>query len=133
EGEYVDDDELEGFIERRAAPPRETVGRLVRRPIVQLLLVVTAAAQVVNVRTFGVGDDEEQSSFRLAPTTASVQLAPATVTPDTALQRAWLEKAVAREAARLGSEYRIQGYDVSPQLAQMIGETAAEFQIDTDI
>ncbi|MEX2582756.1 MAG: lytic transglycosylase domain-containing protein [Gemmatimonadota bacterium] len=110
---------------------RDTLRDLIRKPTTQLILVVTAAAQLVNVQIDGVAD--EGAAFQTTPkAVATVELEPALVTPDSTLQRAWMRRAVEREAARLGSDYRIQGYDVPPQLAQQIGEAAAEFGIDTN-
>ena len=118
---------------RTARPGRETLGGLVRKPATQLILVVTAVAQIVNVQFKGVAE-EEARSFDFARTVATaVELEPALVTPDSALQDAWLRRAVARESERLGSEYRIRGYDVPPQLAQQIGAAAAEFGIEPDV
>lgn len=109
---------------------RESLFGLVRKPTVQLLLVVTAAAQFVMVEAKGVGGGE-----RVAGTTetAVMSLAPARVTPDLSVGSAWLEGAIVREAERLGEEYRTQGYRVTPQLAVQIGKAAAEFEIEPNV
>jgi soluble lytic murein transglycosylase-like protein len=120
-------DEQEMHIDLRPS----TVGRasglaLARKPVVQLLLVVTAAAQVLTVQAKGIGSEES---------VAAVELPAAVVSPlsDPNLRTAWLEKAVVREAERLGAEYRGQGYNVSPTLATQIGRAAAEFEIQPEV
>src|SRR5687768_3299665 len=119
----MDEDEIQLDV-RRKRPGTESFTTLARRPLVQLLLVVTALAQVVNVRAVGV---EGEVGFQRR--VAEVELGPLQVVADSALQMAWLEKAITREAERLGAEYREQGFNVSPALAKQIGEAAAEYQI----
>jgi soluble lytic murein transglycosylase-like protein len=123
----MDADEIQPDV-RTNRPGRESLATLARRPLVLFLLGVTALAQVVNVRAVGVAGE-----FRLLPQVAAVQLAPAQAVADSALQMAWLEKAITREAERLGAEYRQQGFNVSPALAKQIGEAAAENQISPQV
>lgn len=121
--------EQETQIEQRVRQVgKESFLGLARKPVVQLVLVATAAAQFVNVKTVGV---EDTRTFE--PRIASVQLAPALVVPDSALQMAFLKKSLIAEAERLGSEYREEGFEVTPELARTIGETAAEFDINPEV
>jgi soluble lytic murein transglycosylase-like protein len=103
---------------------------LVRKPAIQLLLVVTAVAQVVNVEAKGVAGGAEKAK---AEQLSIFNLEPALVSPDLSVGGIWLEQAMAREVERLGAEYRTKGYSVSPQLAAQIGKAAAEFDIEPDI
>ena len=122
--------EQETQFERRVREVgKESFLGLARKPVVQLVLVATAVAQFVNVKTVGV--EEPRRSFE--PRIASVQLAPALVIPDVALEIESLNKTLLQEAERLGTEYRTQGFEVSPELARTIGETAAEFDIDPQV
>lgn len=103
---------------------------LARQPLVQLLLGITLAAQIIAVNAAGVGNAEHWS-IREAITT--VELAPAIVTPDFSVRNAWLKHAVERETTRLATIYQKQGYKLTPALAQQIGEAATEFEIDPEI
>lgn len=124
-------DRFEEYTERRAVRPgRETFFGLVRKPAVLVVLGITAAAQVVAVEAGGIQTGESPLAAMLKAPTAVVKLEPAVVEPDPALQAAWLEKAMAREAEKLAAAYRADGFEVSPQLAAQIGEAAAEFDIE---
>jgi soluble lytic murein transglycosylase-like protein len=121
-------DEQEMHIDLRPSTVGRTSGLdIARKPVIQLLLVVTAAAQVVTVKANGIGSDESVASV--------IELPAAVVSPlsDPNLRTSWLERAVVREAERLGAEYRGQGYDVPPTLATQIGRAAAEFEIKPDV
>jgi soluble lytic murein transglycosylase-like protein len=109
---------------------RESLTGLVRKPVIQLLLIVTAAAQIVNVEAKGVGGGGEEGATNAVPV---LSLEPAKVTPDFSVGSAWLERAIARESERLGADYRQRGYSVTPQLALQIGRVAAEFEIEPDV
>jgi len=113
--------------EARMTPRRSGFG-LVRKPAVQLLLVVTAAAQVLSVqsRVGEVGSPSEPAALELPP-------AVVTSTENPTLRSAWLERAIVRESERLGAEYRSRGYSVSPALATQIGKAAAEFEIEPEV
>jgi soluble lytic murein transglycosylase-like protein len=103
----------------------ESLLQLVRRPVVQLILVTVAAAQVVTVGARERLGTADSGSTEMA----EMRLAPAIVTPGSS---AWLDKAVSREADRLAAEYRDKGYSVTPQLAKQIGDAAAEFEISPE-
>lgn len=116
--------------ERRGARVgRETLLALASKPAVQVILVATAAAQVASVATAGVAGDRVQGESPVA----TIEFAPTEVRPDSSLQEAWFRKAVLRESERLGSKYRSEGYNVSPQLAKQIGAAAAEFGIEPEL
>jgi soluble lytic murein transglycosylase-like protein len=111
----------------------ESLGALARKPVVQLLLVVTVVAQIVAVQSRGPGEASDVASVmipRLSDVTGVVELEPALVVPDSGVQSAWLARALEREAERLGEEYRSRGYNVPPQLANQIAKAAAEFEIE---
>ncbi|MEX0912052.1 MAG: lytic transglycosylase domain-containing protein [Gemmatimonadota bacterium] len=115
---------------RQARTGRDTLLGLARRPATQLILVVTIAAQVVSLGS----RSSDEASEATAGTSALVEVGPAgEMEPDSALRTAWLEQAVAREADRLASEYRGQGFSVSPQLARQISEAAVEFEIEPEV
>ena len=120
---------------RRVPGGRLSLGELVRRPIVQLVLVVTAGAQVLAVQTRGVQDPTEDRVVTMIRSAQSsiVELEPAVVVPDSTVQRAWMAKALEREAHRLAAENRTKGYSVSPQLAKQIAEAALEYEIDLEV
>jgi len=107
---------------------RESLVALARRPLVQVLVVTAAVAQVVTVRATVGAEDEVVSAPQARA--ATVKLAPAAAVPDSAMQVAWLERALARESDRIAAEYRTQGFPVTTQLAAQIGKAAAEFEID---
>jgi len=110
---------------------RESLRGLARKPLVRLLLVVTAVGQVIAVAAT-VRGDETSAAATEAQRIAAVVPDTVTVGPN-AVQAAWMRKAIEREAAKLGDEYRMKGYAVSPQLAMQIGEAAAEFEIEPEI
>jgi soluble lytic murein transglycosylase-like protein len=95
-------------------------------------MALAVIGQVVTVHaTRGERADGEA---KLAPSrVATVELEAVAVAPDSALQAAWMKKAIIREAERLGMEYRGKGFSVTPELAMQIGAAAAEFEIDPDI
>jgi soluble lytic murein transglycosylase-like protein len=104
---------------------RESLHDLVRKPMVQALLAVAVLAQAVGMQARAGGDEPIVAT--------AAELEAAHVVPDSALQAAWLERAVAREAERLGAEYRTKGYNVSPALAAQITKAAAEFEIEPQV
>lgn len=91
---------------------REGFGSLIRRPLVQLVLVVAAAAQVIAVTQEGT-----QEKIALA------NLAPMVVTPPE----------TAQSTASLVAEYEAQGYPLSQDLAEEIHEAATEQGIDPKV
>lgn len=115
-------------IKRPVAPSTRS---LLRAPGVLLILGITAAAQVALVSVEGV--EAEPLAVAVAAPAPLMELAPALAEPDPAVKTAWLEKAVLREADRLGANYRSSGYNVSPALASKIGMAAAEFDIEPDL
>ena len=126
----MDDQTAPSSSGRHAPVGRESLLGLVRKPTVQLLLLATAAAQVVMVEAKGVARDGELAG---PESPATVHLEPALVTADLSVGSAWLESAIVREAERLGARYRAEGFGVSPQLAVQIGRAAAEFEIEPDV
>ena len=121
------------IVKRKRRPGRETLTGLLRRPMVLLLLGVTAGAQVVMVEARGIEAEQSPLAALMTPDVETVELAPAVVQPDAELKAAWMEKAMQREAERLAKEYRSEGFEVSPQLATQISEAAAEFEIDPEV
>jgi soluble lytic murein transglycosylase-like protein len=112
----------------------DSLSSLVRRPFVQAVLALTLVGQVTTVLAKSDQPPEDgaiSEARRVA--LATVELEPVAAAPDSALQKAWMEKAILREAERLGMEYRGKGYSVTPQLAMQIGAAAAEFEIDPDV
>jgi soluble lytic murein transglycosylase-like protein len=105
---------------------------LARRPFVQVVLTLAVIGQVVTVHATR-EDRAEAERTSASARVATVALEAVSATPDSALQAAWMKKAIIRESERLGMEYRGQGYAVTPQLAMQIGEAAAEFLIDPDV
>lgn len=105
----------------------ETALGLARRPFVQLLLAGTALAQVMAIQA-GL-QPRADINDRVAEV---IQLEPVAVT-DPSVRDAWLERAVSRESARLGAEYRTKGYAITPRLAEQIGKAAAEFEIEPEV
>ncbi|MQA90138.1 MAG: transglycosylase SLT domain-containing protein [Gemmatimonas sp.] len=110
---------------RKLRPGRESLVGLLKSPVTQLILVVTAVGQVVNTQMNGVDNGSHFASSVAAQELATVALAPTKATPD--------RQAGARKAEQLGAEYRRQGFNVSSQLARQIGEAAAEYSIDTEV
>ncbi len=121
---------------------RDEFTALARRPFVQGLLALAIVGQVAAVRAGSLSADVDATAATRAAgadvrveevaTTANAATA-STAVVDEALQTAWLEKATAREAERLGAEYRAKGYSVTPQLARQIGEAAEAFAIDPEV
>lgn len=104
---------------------REGFWQLLRRPVVQLCLIGTAAVQVVAVNN---AVDESARSTRVA------LLAPMLVQPQTQrVSSLWAKQAAAREAERLTEKYRLEGYSLSSDLAQTITDAALANGIDLDI
>jgi soluble lytic murein transglycosylase-like protein len=118
---------FEREMERRTGRRADGLS-LLRKPVVQLVLVVTAVAQVATVLATAAGEDPGTSL-------TAIELPAAVVSPmtDPALRSAWLERAIERESERLGSEYRQRGYNVTPTLASQIGRAAAEFDIKPEV
>jgi soluble lytic murein transglycosylase-like protein len=100
------------YREYAAVSRREGLGALIRRPVVQLTLLVAAAAQVVAVR-----QEAMQEVAVLA------RLAPMVVTP----------AVVEDSPAELVAEYKARGYPLSLDLAEEIHEAATEQGIDPEI
>ena len=91
---------------------RENMRSLLRRPVVQALLVAAAAVQVVAVR--------QQAAVDVAE---ALTLAPVVVTPvedDASL-------------AEIAAEYKAEGYNLSLDLAEEIHEAAQDNGIDTEV
>ena len=128
---------MNGFIgstERRAVRTgRESFVGLVRKPAVMVVLGITAAAQVVMVEARGIQAEKSPLAAMLDAPAAVVKLEPTVARPTPALQAAWLEKAMVREAEKLAAEYRADGFNVSPMLAAQIGEAAAEYEIEPEV
>lgn len=104
---------------------REGFRDLLRKPAVQLCLVLAAAAQVAAVAGGARAGSE---------TTRVAILAPVQVQPGTErVTELWLKQATAREASRLTRKYRLEGYALSTELAEDIREAAVENEIDLDI
>jgi soluble lytic murein transglycosylase-like protein len=125
--------------DREARIGRESLVALVRKPVVQLLLVAAAAAQVVDVssglhaaraegETVATAAGSAESLVRLDPVRVDAESA-----ADPAVRQAWMRQAVRREADRIAAEYRRSGYNVTPQLAGQIAEAAAEYDIAVDV
>lgn len=110
-------------------PGRETFLSLARQPMVQMVLITAAAAQVVSVAT----REETGADRALNKLVPAVELEAMTVMPDPAVEAAWLEAAITRESERLAAEYREQGFNVSSALARQIGKAAAEFEIEPQV
>ncbi len=102
---------------------RDTLRSLIRRPVVQLILMIAAAGQIAAVR----------AAPRHADAKGLPVLEPVVVSTRSGVQTAWLRKAILRESELIAEKYRSEGFAVSPTLARQIGEAAAEFQIDPDI
>lgn len=108
---------------RRSA--REGFWQLLRRPAVQLCLLVTAAVQVVAVSN---AVREGGDASRVA------MLAPVQVQPRAErVSDLWAKQTVRREAKQLAQKYRLEGYSISSTLAESIGEAAIENGIDLEI
>ena len=94
---------------------REGMRSLLRRPVVQAVLVIAAAVQVVAVQ------QEAKAGGALA-----MELAPVVVTPEMAAV-----PDVSLEA--IAAEYEAEGYDLSLSLAEEIHEAAAVNGIDPEV
>lgn len=103
----------------------EGPGALVRRPMVALCLMVTAAVQVAaSVTELERGGGEEEV----------VVLAPVIVPEEnSSVAELWARQAAEREALELARKYRLEGYRVPSDLARRISEAAVENGIDLDI
>ncbi|HEX6070290.1 MAG TPA: transglycosylase SLT domain-containing protein, partial [Longimicrobiaceae bacterium] len=99
--------------------------QLLRKPAVQVCLVVAAAAQIAAVA----------DAARAGSGTSGVAiLAPVMVQPQgERVADLWVKQATAREASRLTRKYRLEGYSLSQDLAETISEAALENEIDLDI
>jgi soluble lytic murein transglycosylase-like protein len=99
-------------------------GSLIRKPAVQVTLILAAVVQFAAVKS-----GEESESLL-----AAVELAPVLVTTPSWLEgeipAAWHARAVERESQRLLAEYRSRGYPVTPKLATQISEAAVEYGIE---
>lgn len=93
--------------------------------LVQLCLLLTASVQVAAV----VGEN------RAVPIEGGTALlAPVLVQPGgESVSTLWSRQAVERQARELAQKYRLEGYRVSPELAQSITDAAVEQGIDLDI
>lgn len=112
-------------INRVQRSGREGARQLLRRPVVQLLLVVTAAVQV------GAAVESQRTG---AERPRVALLAPVMVQPKGAsVSTLWAKNATEREARRLARKYRLEGYSVSSELATSIAAAAFEHGIDLDI
>jgi soluble lytic murein transglycosylase-like protein len=97
----------------------DNLGGLIRRPAVQMLLVVAAGVQVIAV---------QQQSARVASTDAIMEA----VVVDAPIRRpAVIDEAVLVE--QLTASYRAQGYNLSRDLAQRIHMAAAEHGIEPEV
>lgn len=112
-------------IDRVQRSGRDGVRQLLRRPVVQLLLLATAAVQVGAVVEMQQAESERARVALLAP--VMVQPKGASVSS------LWAKKATEREARRLARKYRLEGYPVSSELASSIAAAAFEHGIDLDI
>ena len=104
---------------------REGFRDLLRRPGVLVCLLLAGGAQVMAATG---SPREGERGARLA------LLAPVRAQPQGgAVTRLWLKQATEREASRLTSKYRLEGYSLTPELAESIHEAAVENEIDLDI
>lgn len=93
--------------------------------VVQLCLLLTAFVQVAAV--------VEESRAASLDNRAAL-LAPVMVQPGgESVGTLWSRQAVERQARELAQRYRLEGYRVSPELAESITEAAVEHGIDLDI
>lgn len=105
--------------------PHDGMVQLLRRPVVQACLLVTAIVQVVAV------SETVEANREIARVAV---LAPVMVQPEgESVTTLWARQAAEREAGKLAQKYRLEGYSVSAQLAESIAEAAVENGIDLDI
>ena len=107
---------------RERRTPHDGMAQLLRRPAVQVCLLVTAIVQVVAV---------SQTAEANREITRVAVLAPVMVQPGAeSVTSLWARHAAEREASKLAQKYRLEGYSVSAQLAESIAEAAVENGID---
>jgi hypothetical protein len=99
-------------------------GSLIRKPAVQVTLVLAAVVQFAAVQG-GESSDGVLTAFELAPVLVSE---PNLL--ESEIAEAWRVKALERESERLLTEYRSRGYPVTPKLAHQISEAAVEQGIE---
>lgn len=114
----------DGMMDIRRGVRREGVVQLLRRPLVQFCLLLTAVVQVVAVRGIVLNGNAARGIV-LDPIEVS-QVRPGVVD-------LWLKQATAREATRLTRKYQLEGYALSNDLAESIHEAAIANDIDLDI
>lgn len=103
----------------------EGPGALVRRPMVALCLMVTAAVQVAASVTELERSGGEEDVVVLAPVIVPEE--------NSSVAELWARQAAEREALELARKYRLEGYRVPSDLARRISEAAVENGIDLDI
>lgn len=113
-------------VREAAAPGREGVSALLRRPGVRVLLVVAAAGQVVAVQGERMQAAERD---RVAAALAPVVVAPA----GESVGEAWTEAALKRQSEQLAARYRAEGYPVTDRLASLIHSAAVENGIEPEV
>lgn len=103
----------------------EGPGALLRRPLVGLCLIVTAAVQTAAVVTVAERDSGKQDVAMLAPVIVPAE--------NSTVSELWARQAAEREALELARKYRLEGYRVPTDLARRISDAAVENGIDLDI
>lgn len=109
------------------APGHESIRTLLRKPGVQALLVVAAAAQVVAVQ-----QTVEARGAEVAMAPVAVE-APAAEPGVSAVADAWAAEALKRKSDRIAAQYRADGYPVSERLAELIHSAAVENGIEPEV
>lgn len=109
------------------APGHESIRTLLRRPSVQALLVVAAAAQVVAVQQ---AVEARGAEVAMAPVTVET---PAAEPGVSAVADAWAAEALKRKSDRIAAQYRADGYPVSERLAELIHSAAVENGIEPEV
>lgn len=112
------------------APGPESLRTLLRRPGVQAVLVVAAAAQVVAVQQAPRAGGERVA---VAPVTVEAPAGVAVGTQLSAVSEAWAAEALKRKSDRIAAEYREDGYPVSQGLAELIHSAAVENGIEPEV
>lgn len=122
--------ERDGVVPGIDAPGHESLRTLLRKPSVQVVLVVAAAAQVVAVQQAPrTGGDR----VAVAPATVEVSADGAAGAQLSAVSEAWAAAALKRKSDRIAAEYRADGYPVSEGLAELIHSAAVENGIEPEV